>query len=129
MKMKLIQPISIWENGVTLEAKILTAHAAHVNLEHSATFYYALHSETADGRLGQMVRNGNVSIFGDEYAQWEQDEYVWNWIASKLNLTITGDFVESPYTMEMPYMTEIDTTHVETEVISNDEATPEVETI
>ena len=100
--MKSIQPISIWENGVTIEAKILTAHAVNVILEQSATFYYALHSETADGRMGQLIRNGNISIFGDEYAQWEQDEYVWDWMASKLNLTIIGDFVESAYESEIP---------------------------
>jgi hypothetical protein len=123
MKMKSIQPISIWENGLTIEAKILTAHAVNVILEQSATFYYALHSETVDGRLGQMVRNGNISIYGNEYAQWEQDEYVWDWMASKLNLTIIGDFVESPYEMGIPHVTEITGTDMEPE------ATPEAETI
>ena len=113
--MKSIQPIAIWENGVTLEATILTAHAVNVILEQSATFYYALHSQTPDGRLGQLIRNGNISIYGEEYAQWEQDEYVWGWMASKLNLTITGDFVESAYESELP-------TTIEAEV----EPTPEV---
>jgi hypothetical protein len=126
MKMKSIQPIPIWENGVTLEAKILTAHAVNVILEQSATFYYALHLQMPDGSLGQMIRNGNISIYGDEYAQWEQDEYVWDWMASKLNLTIIGDFVE-PQFFESQYESELPTTiNVEVETTQNTEVTPEV---
>jgi hypothetical protein len=30
---------------------------------------------------------------GEAYVQWEVDSYAWDWVASELNLTITGDYV------------------------------------
>jgi hypothetical protein len=91
--MKTIQPVSIWDNGQNLEAKILNAYAVNVTLGTSATFYYALFAENVDGSQGIQIRNGNLNMTGESYAQWEVDSYAWDWVASKLNLTITGDYV------------------------------------
>jgi hypothetical protein len=91
--MKTIQPVSIWDNGQNLEAKILNAYAVNVILGTSATFYYALYAESDDNVQGVQVRDGNLTMTGDSYTQWTVDSYAWDWVASQLNLTITGDYI------------------------------------
>ena len=91
--MKTIQPISIWDNGQTLEAKILNAYAVNVTLGTSATFYYSLMTENEDGTQGIQVAQGNLTMTGEAYSKWEADAYAWDWVAEQLKLTITGEFV------------------------------------
>ena len=92
--MKTIQAVPIWDNGQTLEAKVLNAYAINVTLGTSATFYYALFSETVDGNVGQMVAQGNLSMDTEAYTAWgNNDDYAWDWVAEQLKLTITGEFV------------------------------------
>jgi hypothetical protein len=91
--MKTINSVQIWDNGQTVEAKILNAHAVMVSLGTSATFYYQLLSQTAEGYVGSQVAQGNLTMSSDAYEQWEVDSYAWDWVASQLNLTITGDYV------------------------------------
>lgn len=91
--MKTIEPVSIWDNGQVLEAKILNAYAVNVTLNTSATFYYQLFAETLDGYVSQQVAQGNLTMTGEAYQQWQVDSYAWDWVAEQLNLTITGDYV------------------------------------
>jgi hypothetical protein len=91
--MKTIQPVLIWDNGQTLEAKILNAYAVNVTLGTSATFFYTLQAENEDGSQGIQLRQGNLTMSGEAYTQWELDSYAWDWVAAQLNLTITGDYV------------------------------------
>ena len=91
--MKTIESVAIWSNGETKEASILNAYAINVCLGSSATFYYQLMSQDENGYSGLEVAKGNLTMSGDEYAQWEADTFAWDWIAGKLNLTITGDYV------------------------------------
>lgn len=93
--MKTIQPVSIWSNGVTKQATLLNAYAISVVLDSNATFYYSLLAENQDGTVGEVLSQGNLSMDSDAYAEWEQDEAAWDFIASTLNLTITGDYVEN----------------------------------
>lgn len=108
--MKTIEPVSIWDNGQTVEATILNAYAVNVTLGTSATFYYQLLSQTAEGYVSQQVAQGNLSMTGEAYAQWEVDSYAWDWVAEQLNLTITGDYVPpvppSPEPTPEPPLTE-----------------------
>lgn len=90
---KTISPVSIWINGETKDAKILNSYAVNVTLNTSATFYYSLLAENADGSVGEQVAQGNLTMDGAAYAAWSQDAYAWDWIAEQLNLTITGDYV------------------------------------
>jgi hypothetical protein len=90
--MKLIEPVSIWDNGTVQEAKILNAYAINVTLSTSATFYYQLLAETVDLAVGPQLAQGNLTMTGEAYQQWEIDSYAWDWIAQQLNLTITGDY-------------------------------------
>lgn len=91
--MKTIQPVSIWDNGQNLEAKILNTYAANVTLGVSATFAYLLFTEKEDGNQGLPVRQGSLEMTGEAYAKWQVDSYAWDWVAAQLNLTITGDYV------------------------------------
>jgi hypothetical protein len=91
--MKLIEPVSIWDNGQVKEAKILNAYAVNVTLGSSATFYYSLSAENEDQTIGSQVAQGNLSMTGEAYAQWAVDSYAWDWVAEQLNLTITGEYV------------------------------------
>jgi hypothetical protein len=91
--MKTIEAVQIWDNGKVQEAKILNAYAINVTLGTSATFYYSLLTENVDLSVGQQVAQGNLTMTGEAYAQWEVDSYAWDWVAEQLNLTITGDYV------------------------------------
>ena len=91
--MKTIEPVSIWDNGTVQEAKILNTYAINVTLGTSAVFYYQLFTETVDLAVGTQLAQGNLTMTGEAYAQWEIDSYAWDWVAAQLNLTITGDYV------------------------------------
>jgi hypothetical protein len=91
--MKQIESVQIWDNGQVLEAKILNTYAVNVTLGTSAVFYYQLFTETVDLAVGQQVAQGNLSMTGEAYQEWNQDEFAWEWVAAQLNLTITGDYV------------------------------------
>jgi hypothetical protein len=92
--MKTIEPVSIWDNGQVLQAKVLNAYAVNVTLNTSATFYYSLFSELEYGYIGTQVAQGNLNMTGEAYTQWQVDSYAWDWVAEQLNLTITGDYVQ-----------------------------------
>ena len=98
--MKTIELVSIWVNGVTKEAAILNAYAVNVSLGNSATFYYQLLSENK-----VVLAQGNLIMSQDECSKWEIDTFAWDWIAEKLNLVITGDYIEPVY--EEPIIEEI----------------------
>jgi hypothetical protein len=116
--MKTIEAVSIWDNGQTVEATILNAYAVNVTLGTSATFYYQLLSQTAEGYVGPQVAQGNLSMTGEAYTQWEVDSYAWDWVAAQLNLTITGDYVPPvPTTTSTTTVVPETTTTTTTEVV------------
>ena len=96
--MKNIQAIPMWDNGVSKEGKILSTYAINVSLDHSATFWYGIFAETEDGGQGELLAQGNLSMTTEEYELWENDEYAWDWVAGKLNLTILGDITTTTTT-------------------------------
>ena len=90
--MKTITPISIWDKGTVQEASVLNVYANYVQLNNTATFWWGLYS-TVDGNIANTLSQGNLTMSGEAYAEWTIDEYAWDWIATQLNLTITGDYV------------------------------------
>lgn len=111
--MKTIEPVSIWDNGKTLQAKLLNAYAINVTLGTSATFYYTLFAENADETQGPQVAFGNLTMTGEAYQEWTTDNVAWDWIAQQLNLTITGEYIPPvppepvpPTPIEEPIITE-----------------------
>ena len=123
--MKTIESVQIWDNGTVQEAKILNAYAINVTLSTSATFYYQLFAETVDLTVGPQLAQGNLTMTGEAYAQWEVDSYAWDWVAQELNLTITGDYV--PPVPPAPEPTPEPTTEPETEVEETTEPETEVQ--
>jgi len=91
--MKTISPITSWANGQAVEAKILNAYVINDNLINAATFYYALLAENEDGTIGQGVAQGNLVMTGQPYNTWQTNGQAWDFVASELKLTITGDYV------------------------------------
>jgi hypothetical protein len=85
--MKTISPVVFPLNLGT--AKILNAYCINDNLKDSATFYYALLSETQS-----QLQQGNLTMTGQDYALWVTNDYAYNWVASQIDVTIVGDYVE-----------------------------------
>ena len=90
--MKTIEIVSIWDNGTIQQASILNAYAINVTLNTSATFWYGLYSQV-NGNISSQLAQGNLTMTGDAYTQWETDNYAWDWVAEQLNLVITGEYV------------------------------------
>lgn len=84
--MKTIQPVVFPLNLGT--ATILNAYCINDNLSTSATFYYALLSETQS-----QLQQGNLTMTGEDYDNWETNDYAYNWVATQLNVTIIGEYV------------------------------------
>ncbi len=98
--MKTISPVVFPLNLGT--AKILNAYCINDNLSDSATFYYALLSDT-QAQLSQ----GNLTMEGQDYADWVTNEYAYNWVAEQIDVTITGDYVPvAPVVVEEPVIVE-----------------------
>ena len=91
--MKTIEAVSIWSNGVVDQATVLNTFASNVNLNTSATFTYLLFSQLEDGNINSQITQGYLVMTGEAYTQWTQDSYAWDWVASQLNLTITGEYI------------------------------------
>lgn len=91
--MKLIQEVSIWDNGMNKKATILNAYVVNLALNQSATFYYGISEENKDGSIGETLTQGNLTMSGEDYQEWVIDNDAWLFIAKSLNLVITGDYV------------------------------------
>ena len=103
--MKTIQEVQIWDNGIVKIAKVLNAFAVNVSLNQSATFYYELLPLDDKGNTSGRIAYGNVFMPTEQYLQWDQDEFAWDFVASALNLVITGDYVApQPLVVEEPIL-------------------------
>lgn len=91
--MKLINEVSIWDNGVNKKATILNAYVVNLILNKSATFYYGLSAQNGNGSIGETLTQGNLSMTGKDYEDWIIDNDAWDYIATSLNLEIVGDYV------------------------------------
>ena len=86
--MKTIQPINIWVNGKTLIGTVLNSYCINDNLSTSATFYF----QVLNADLTPLT-SGNLIMTGADYTAYESNQYAWDWIATQLGTTITGDYV------------------------------------
>ncbi len=100
--MKTIQDVQIWINGEIKIAKVLNAFATNVNLDNSANFQYVLFSLNNDETINESINSNNVFMPTEQYLQWDQDEFAWDFVASALNLVITGDYVAPQPIVEEP---------------------------
>jgi hypothetical protein len=105
--MKTIEPVQVWYNGQEVNATVLNAYATNVDLNVSANFTYDLFIVNEYNYINQ-VNSGMLLMDGQAYQDWDQDSFAWDWIASKLNLTITGEYI--PYVPPAPPSPVIPTT-------------------
>jgi hypothetical protein len=105
--MKTIQPVTVWYGGQEVQATILGAIAQNDNLVNSATFQYQLLKEVSmPGSLyvyTQPLVTNYLTMTGEVYDNWGDNDYAYDWIAEQLNLTITGPYV--PPTPPVPSTT------------------------
>lgn len=108
-----IQPINTWFQGSEHQANVFTLYSSGDNLIDSASFKYQLieyiiipeHTETKIDENGdeyivivpiqefsQTLISGDLLINGQEYIDWDSsvsaNEWIYNWAANKLGLTI-----------------------------------------
>ena len=91
--MKTIQSVIFPLNLGT--ATILNAYCINDNLINSANFYYALLGDSL-----VILSQGNLIMTGQDYADWQTNQFAYNWIATKIDVTIIGDYVP-PVTEEI----------------------------
>ena len=80
-------------------ATILNAYCISDNLNTSASFYYALLNDNQ-----VQLSQGNLTMTGQDYNDWQTNQYAWDWIATEIDVTIIGDYV--PAVVETPIVSE-----------------------
>ena len=95
---KQIQPVNVWVNGEVKVAKYLQVTGINDNYESSATNYWQMFTMNVDAEgiesVGEQVAQSNLTISGQDYIDWGNqpamaiNEWIYNWVASQLNLTI-----------------------------------------
>ncbi len=95
---KQISPVTIWANGESKTAEYFQVTCINDNYESSATNYWALFTKNVDAEgvesQGEQVAQGNLTIDSEDYIAWGDqpamaiNDWIYNWSASKLNLTI-----------------------------------------
>jgi hypothetical protein len=90
-----IQPITTWFQGAEHQANVFSLYSTGDNLIDSASFQYQLIEEiiiSPEEISSQTLIIGTLSISDADYAQWDAEvdanQWIYNWAASKLNLTI-----------------------------------------
>ena len=96
--MKTIVPLMVWYNGQQIEATILNANVQYDNLQNTAPFQYQLLAETGSPSPSPIVGltavvTAILTMTGEAYVNWDNNDYAYDWIAQQLNLTITGNYV------------------------------------
>lgn len=98
--MKQIVATQVWYNGNQVNAVFLNVSIQSLHLGDSANIKYQLfdainsennNDETNEFRIkyNQEVQNGYLIMNGDDYNNWGNDDnYIWDWVANKLNLEI-----------------------------------------
>jgi hypothetical protein len=95
---KQIQPVNVWVNGEIKIAEYLQVTCINDNYESSATNYWQLFTKVVDeegnDKQGEQIAQGNLTIDGQDYIDWGDqpamaiNTWIYNWSATKLNLTI-----------------------------------------
>jgi len=93
--MKTITPQPIWTDGVLKQATVLFSQVNSDNLKDTAIFYFQLY-EQVDVNIMPLA-NGNITMSGIDYETYnttnDANAFAWQWVASTLGLTITGDYI------------------------------------
>jgi len=101
--MKTITPQPIWIDGISKLATIIFSQVNSDNMKNSAIFYFQLYQQV-DVNIVPLV-NGKIDMTGSDYITYnsssDANAYAWEWIATTLGLTITGDYIPPPTPAEL----------------------------
>ena len=105
--MKTITPQPIWIDGMSKLASVIYSQVNNDNMKDTATFYFQLY-EQVDVNIVPLV-NGKIDMTGNDYITYnssnDANAYAWDWIATTLNVTITGDYIPPPTPAELEQAT------------------------
>jgi hypothetical protein len=87
--MKEIQPFVIWVNGVNKTAVYMALVCNSDNLFNQAVFYWAFYDKIS-GKPGNVIASGNIVMEGEDYDNWDSNDYAWNWATQKLGVTLAA---------------------------------------
>jgi hypothetical protein len=100
--MKQIQPVMVWSNGQEVEANGLNAYVVSDNLSTQAVFYYGVGTIVYNLYPAlpsvNVLSSGQLTMTGQDYVDYQTNQYAWDWVAEQLNLTILGDITTSTTT-------------------------------
>ena len=101
--MKTITPQPIWIDGISKLATVIFSQVNSDNMKDSATFYFQLY-EQVDVNIVPLVK-GTIYMTGSDYITYnsssDANAYAWEWIATTLNITITGEYIPPPTPAEL----------------------------
>lgn len=101
--MKTITPQPIWIDGISKLATVIFSQVNSDNMKDSATFYFQLYQQV-DVNIVPLV-NGKIDMTGSDYITYnnsnDANAYAWEWIATTLGLTITGEYIPPPTPAEL----------------------------
>ena len=101
--MKTITQQLIWIDGSQKPASVIYSQVNSDNLKDEAIFYFQLYQEV-DVNIVPLT-NGTISMTGSDYITYntttDANAYAWQWIATELGLTITGEYVPPPTPAEL----------------------------
>ena len=101
--MKTITPQPIWIDGISKLATVIFSQVNSDNMKDSATFYFQLYQQV-DVNIVPLVK-GTINMTGSDYITYnsssDANAYAWEWIATTLNVTITGEYIPPPTPAEI----------------------------
>ena len=101
--MKTINPQPIWIDGISKLATVIYSQVNSDNMTNEAEFYFQLYQEV-DVNIVPLV-NGRITMTGANYITYnsatDANAYAWQWIATTLGLTITGEYIPPPTPAEL----------------------------
>ena len=101
--MKTITPQPIWIDGISKLASVIYSQVNSDNMKDTATFYFQLY-EQVEHNIVPLV-NGKIDMTGSDYITYnssnDANAYAWEWIATTLGLTITGEYIPPPTPAEL----------------------------
>lgn len=114
--MKQIEPVTVWSNGQEVQVNGLNSYVVNDNLISQAVFYYGI-GNIVNGLYPSpptinVLCAGQLTMTGQAYADYQTNQYAWDWVASQLNLTIIGDITTTTTTTLAPPTTSTTTSSI-----------------
>jgi hypothetical protein len=123
--MKVIEPVNIWNAGGSKEAIYFDLVCKYDDLKDYATFYYYLYASDMELLASVGGNQPALTMTGDIYFGWTDNEYAYDWAANELNINIVADYTTTTTstTTAAPTTTSTSTTSTTTSTTTEAPAT------